>query len=284
MTIFSRIASQPHRGFTYLAAGLSLGLATPALAQGDLLIAPTRLVVNGGGSSQIILSNIGNTPATYRISLELRRMQPDGDILDVPEAEANATERAALDMIRYSPRRIALAPNQPQAVRISVRPPEGLADGEYRVHMSFRAVPDAAPVAPAPADGTPPSGLSIKLTPIYGITIPLIVRKGQLSGSATLANPQVVTTATGQPALRLELNRSGQRSVFGEIRVTAPGAKEPVFLVRGIAVYPEVTHRRVEVGLSAEQAARLKGPLHFEYRELPENGGAQIAAMDANLK
>ena len=79
-----------------LAAPLALA-AQPATAQGDLLVAPTRVIINGSGNAEVVLSNIGNQPATYRIGIELRRMQHDGDFADVSEAEANATERAALE-------------------------------------------------------------------------------------------------------------------------------------------------------------------------------------------
>lgn len=288
MYVNSQLSFLARRSLAVVASATALALASPAMAQGDLLIAPTRVVLSGGGSTQVILSNIGTTPATYRIALELRRMEADGDVSEVPEEQANPTERAALDMIRYAPRRITLAPNQPQSIRISARPPEGLADGEYRVHMSFRAVPDAAPTADpaapaAPADPAPASGLTIRLTPIYGITIPLIVRKGQLDAGVTIARPQVVRV-NDSDALQLELDRTGNRSVFGEIRVIAPGVADPVYLARGIAVYPEVTHRTVKLPLSAEQAARLKGPLRIEYRELPENGGKLLTSADANFK
>ena len=41
-----------------------------------------------------------------------------------------------------------LAPHQPQAIRIAARPPQGLPDGEYRVHLLFRAIPPATPGRP----------------------------------------------------------------------------------------------------------------------------------------
>ena len=54
-------------------------LAQPASAGvGDLLVAPTRLVLNGGRGTEVILNNIGEEPATYRISVEFRRMKGDG--------------------------------------------------------------------------------------------------------------------------------------------------------------------------------------------------------------
>ena len=74
------------------AALAAASLATPASAQGDLLIAPTRVVISSGGSSEVVLSNIGNAAATYRISLELRRMEADGDFKEITEAEASPAE------------------------------------------------------------------------------------------------------------------------------------------------------------------------------------------------
>ena len=252
--------------------------SVPAAAQGDLLIAPTRVIISQGGSSEVILSNIGAEPATYRISAELRRMTEDGDFHEVSEAEATPAEQAALQMITYAPRRITLLPGQPQSVRIAIRPPQGLPDGEYRVHLNFRAVPPAL----KPETGTDPAaGVSIKLTPVYGITIPVFVRRGRLDASATLANAHLVTEPGGS-FVELDLTRAGQRSVYGEfIGKSARG--EVLFDLRGIAAYPEITHRKVQIPLSPEALAKLKGPVRIEYRELPENGGALIAATAATF-
>ncbi len=254
--------------------------AMPAQAQGDLLVAPTRVVIANGGNAEVVLSNIGAEPATYRISLELRRMDESGDFNDIAEADANANERTALDMIRYAPRRITLLPGQPQAVRISVRPPEGLADGEYRVHMSFRAIP-AAPPPESEAAAAPENGVSIKLTPIYGITIPVFVRKGRLEAQASLTKPHIVQNPNGA-YLELDMGRTGQRSVYGEL-IGRNGRGDVVFNLRGVAVYPEIGRRKVQVPLNAEQFARLKGPIKIEYRELPENGGALLAETSATF-
>jgi P pilus assembly chaperone PapD len=81
-------------------AGAALVLPGAGFAQGDLLIAPTRLVLDGRGGAEVILSNQGNEPETYRISLELRRMDENGNLVTVDESSANATEKAALAMIR----------------------------------------------------------------------------------------------------------------------------------------------------------------------------------------
>ncbi|MFM5924129.1 MAG: molecular chaperone [Novosphingobium sp.] len=269
------------RQFTFGAAALlAAAAAVPARAQGDLLVAPTRVVINNGGTAEVVLSNIGERPATYRIALELRRMDESGDFNDVAEVDANPGERAALDMVRYAPRRVTLLPGQPQAVRISIRPPEGLPDGEYRVHMSFRAVP-AAPDPAAPAETAPATGVSIKLVPIYGITIPVFFRQGRLEAKAGISNSHLVRT-DGGAFVEIDMERSGTRSVYGEIiGKTARG--EVVFNLRGVAIYAEVARRKVEVPVNPEQLAKLHGPIKIEYRELPENGGALLAETAATF-
>src|SRR3954466_3323904 len=122
-----------------LAAPL-LFAATPALAGvGDLLVAPTRIVLDGRKGAEVILNNIGEEPATYRVSIEFRRMTEEGGLVDVTEPTPHDPKGA--DMGVYCPRKVVLPPHQPQAIRIRAVPPAGLPDGEYRVHLLFRAIP-----------------------------------------------------------------------------------------------------------------------------------------------
>ena len=264
-------------GIATLAALLG---SAPVVAQGDLLVAPTRVIINGAGNAEVVLSNIGDEAATYRIGLELRRMEPDGDFADVTEAEANMTEKAALEMLRYAPKRITLLPGQPQAIRLSARPAPELPDGEYRVHMSFRAVPPA--LSPEAAQVQAAAGqLAIRLTPVYGITIPVFIRKGRLEAGATIANPRLGGNGVAK-WLELDMRRTGARSVYGEILGKRGG--EQVFQINGVAIYPEVQGRTIKVPLTADQAAKLTGPIRIEYRELPENGGQLLAEITSTVR
>lgn len=264
-----------------LAAAATLVAALPAQAQGDLLVAPTRVVINNAGNAEVVLSNIGATPATYRISLELRRMDESGDFSDIEEASANTTERAALDMVRFAPKRVTLLPGQPQAVRLSVRPPEGTPDGEYRVHMNFRAIPTPTGPETASAEQGPATGVTIRLTPVYGITIPVFVRKGRLEAQASIGSAKLVKFQE-QAFLEVEMSRTGTRSVYGEL-IGKGRQGEILFNLRGIAVYPEVNRRKVHVPLNPEQLSKIRGPVKLEYRELPENGGALIAEASVTV-
>jgi hypothetical protein len=206
-------------------------------------------------------------------------MLENGKLVPVEEADANDKEKAALGMIRYAPRRIVLPPGQPQAVRLAARPGADLPDGEYRVHMSFRAIPKPREVT---EEQPATDQVSIRLVPIYGVTIPIIVRHGRVEAQAAIAQPRIVAGEQG-PELAVTLTRSGESSTYGELRVIKPGLEDPLVQLRGVAIYPEIGQRTVRIALTPEQAAAMTGDLRFEYRDMPEAGGSLIAAIDTRI-
>ena len=263
-----------------VAAAAALALATPAGAGvGDLLVAPTRIVLDGGRGTEIVLNNIGDEPATYRISVEFRRMTPEGNLVEV--TDPTPQEKAAEDMIVYAPRRVTLAPNEPQSIRIAARPPAGLPDGEYRVHLLFRAVPPPTPVAQT--DTTQVKGLHLRLIPIYGVTIPVIVRLGNLQAKAGISDVKL-ESKDGKPVIGLDLSRSGTRSTFGEVLVLKPGVKDPIAIQRSVAVYTEVGSRHVSIPVDEKYKGQLAGPVTVEYLETYDDGNQKIAETQAVLR
>jgi P pilus assembly chaperone PapD len=256
------------------------GFAAPAEAGvGDLLVAPTRIILDGRRGTEIVLNNVGDAPATYRISVEFRRMTADGQLVDV--SEPSAQEKAAADMIVYAPRRVTLAPHEPQSIRIAARPPQGIPDGEYRVHLLFRAIPPAIPVVAASAET--PKGLHLQLIPIYGVTIPVIVRLGNLQATAGIANVEL-EKRDDKPAIGLDLSRSGTRSTFGEVRVYKAGVKDPIAVQRAVAVYTELNSRHVAIPIDEKYKGPVEGPVTVQYYETFEDGLQKLAETQAVLR
>ena len=274
-----KVRSKSRLAAVLFALPLLVASAPSAAGIGDLLVAPTRLVLDGRKGTEVILNNIGEEPATYRISVEFRRMTPEGGLVDV--AEPTEQDKIAQDMIVYAPRRVTLAPRQPQSIRIAARAPQGLPDGEYRVHLLFRAVPPPTPVS-APA-AAPQKGLSFALTPVYGVTIPVIVRLGNLEAKAGIANVHLDRT-DGQTAVALELSRSGARSTFGEVRVLKPGVKDPIAIQKAVAVYTEINARKVRIPLNEEFKGDASGPVTVQYVETYDDGSHVIAETQAVLR
>lgn len=263
---------------TALVGGLALisvVSGVPAWAAGDLLVAPTRVILDGKRGTQVILNNVGSEEMTYRISLEIKRMAEDGRLEDIDPAATTEAEKAALALVRYAPRRVTLPPNQPQSIRIGLNPADTLPDGEYRVHMLFRAIPKTQAVT----DEAGTNDLKIQLIPLYGITIPIIVRKGELAATAALANARIGRDEDG-PVLEVDASRKGNRSIYGEFRVSKPGQSKPIIVQKGIAIYPEIAKRKVDLPLSDEEAAAIRGSeVIIAYHDTPENGGGMIAEL-----
>ena len=74
--------------------------------------------------------------------------------------------------------------------------------------MLFRAIPPANPVVQHAAS-EPAKGLRFQLTPVYGVTIPVIVRLGNLQAQAGIANVHL-DKKDGKPAVALDLEPQGR--------------------------------------------------------------------------
>ena len=99
------------------------------------------------------------------------------------------------------------------------------------LRLSAMAIPPATPVVQA-ADEKP-KGVQFKLTPVYGVTIPVIVRLGNLQATAGIANVHL-EKKDGVPAIGLDLVREGTRSTYGEVRVLKAGVKDPIAVQKAL--------------------------------------------------
>lgn len=244
---------------------------------GDLLITPTRIVLdNRTRSAEVTLNNRGPKEATFRISLVKMRMNNKGLYENVEEKGApNPDEKFADDLIRFSPRQVVLKPAESQTVKIMLKK-DAAGDGEYRTHMLMRAVPDTGEgqdiEAPAKLGE---NEIAVRLIPVYGISIPVIVRLGALEATGGIENVHVSGNA-----MTLTLTRRGTRSLFGDLTVTQ-GANEVVGILRGVAVFTPNTRREVTLPLTAPKGG-LKSPLTVSWREREADGDALLAESKVN--
>jgi hypothetical protein len=224
---------------------------------GDVNLFPKRVVLDDRQRVATIgLYNRSSGSGDYEIAITDRAMTPAGDIVDlaaVNDPALKARVKTAADMLRWSPRRVVLQGNEAQTVRVMARLPEGLPPGEYRAHFSAVAVPPDVDqgLSIADAAGNPPrNAIGVKIVPRFGISIPVIVRVGETTLSVGLAGARRVALPDGRPALAIAITRSGTRSAFGDITVSAPGAKGPLAVARGVGIYPEVDGRTVTLPLN----------------------------------
>ena len=230
--------------------------ALPSPAAAQLMIAPTRVVLAGTErSTELILVNKGDEQTAFRIDVENRRMRADGALETVTDIQPG--ELFAADMIRFSPRRVILDPGARQSLRVSVTVPAGLAPGEYRSHLRLMSAPTSAGAATPTASDANDGALSIQLIAVRSITIPVIVRVGALDASASVDSAALTNKADN--LMIIKLTRAGTRSTYGDLRLTIAGEANPVYNVRGIAIYTPNTDRDVLLPLPADIKAKLVG-------------------------
>jgi hypothetical protein len=237
-------------------------------AQGNLLITPKRVVFEGNKRSMDInLANVGDDTATYAISLIQIRMTEEGGFETITEPDEG--QMFASPYLRFFPRSVTLGPKEAQTIKIQISKTGGLEPGEYRSHIYFRAVPKETPLGEEEAVQQDPSSISVKLVPIFGITIPVIIRVGQTTVNVTISDLGLGFENDTIPRLKLVFNRSGNCSVYGDIAVdyiSTNGVVTRVGIANGVAVYTPNIIRQFSFNLNKVPGVDFKaGTLRVIY-------------------
>jgi len=237
-----------------------------------IVVSPTYVLFDGRVRTQsVTLMNRGNTSQTYRISIVNRSMVPSGEL--VPIDHPAEGESFAGEFVRYSPHEIVLPPGKPQVVRFMVQTPADAPDGEYRSHILFQELPsDSVPDVALQDKGT---GLTVNVRAIFGITIPIVIRRGTLTASAKLSDLRLVQLKDNTPGVDLKINRSGSRSLRGNLTVLVDGA--PVGHLNSVGVFLSTPYREVVVPITAP--VDLKGRrVDVQFQESEDTPSAVSAA------
>lgn len=252
--------------FTLLAI-LILLTSFKLCAQGDLLITPKRVVFeNNKQKEEINLVNIGKDTATYSISFVQYNMKEDGSLTIIEKADSG--QMFADPYLRVFPRKITLAPREPQVVSLQCRRSADMAPGEYRSHLYFRSEKNNKPLG-AENTGADTAKLKIQLIPVFGLSIPAIIRSGDVAASAGLTNLKLATLPDFTQALNMTITRTGNSSVYGDIVIQfVPIKGKPVEIGRlnSVGVYTNINKRHISVKLKNIINGQLTpGKLKVEY-------------------
>ena len=226
-------------------------LLTPT-AQARVDIAPRKLIINSrdrGGDVTVL--NLGEeVSGSYRVSLVSFRQNEDGqyETLDKPLNPAFDPDQ----IVRFSPKQFSLPPGGRQKVRISLRLPPGLPNGDYRFHL--QVLEYGHQEAPGPAT---PGKKSIRMSMNLGVTIPVIIRNGSTDYAAKISNVKLVSADKTQsheaPELDMRINRQGNASVLGDLHIfwePKGGQAKEIGRMGNLNIFSEIPGRNIKVPLS----------------------------------
>jgi len=251
-----------------LAALISLlGLGYQSRAQGDLLITPSRVVFDGNRQKQEIdLVNTGRDTATYSISFVEKNMKEDGSFVTIEKPDSG--QMFAEPYLRVFPRQVTLAPGEAQVIMLQFRRKPDMQAGEYRSHIYFRSEKDYKPLS-VKGSTKDTTNLSVQLIPIFGMSIPVIIRSGPVNVSSTLSDLKLERLQDTLQTLKLTIHRKGNISIYGDILIEylpLQGNSYQVGIVAGIGVYTCIDKRNVVVRLTNKSGALLtNGKLKVQY-------------------
>jgi hypothetical protein len=249
-----------------------LGLNYYSFAQGDLLITPSRVVFDGKQQKkELSIVNSGKDTATYSISFVQKNMKEDGSFENVDQKDAeqqNVGQMYADPYLRIFPRTVTLAPGEAQVIVLQCNRKKDMAAGEYRSHLYFRAEQNSKPLG-MENTAIDPKLITFQITPVYGITIPIIIRSGKVNSNSTLSNLKLGTQKDNEQKLGFTINRSGNISTYGNIIVEfIPDKGEPyqVAEVNGVGVYANINKRNMDIKLDNTTGKKLTdGKLKVQY-------------------
>lgn len=273
-----------YRYFSFCLFALLIFSGTKTYAQGNLLVSPKRLVFEGNKKNlEINLANTGKDTAKYLVSLMEIRMTETGGFEEITTPDSG--QNFASKYLRFFPRTVTLGPNEAQTVKVQLIKTSELTPGEYRSHVYFRAIPNDN--ALGEGDKAKDTNIVVKLTPVFGITIPAIIRVGESTTKVTLTDPSFKMIGDTMPRIAMALNRTGNMSAYGNITVElvgADGKTTPVGAANGVSIYTPNHIRRFQFDLDRTPGINYhSGKLHVRYTTEVNNEPVVLAETEIQL-
>jgi hypothetical protein len=247
---------------------------------GSLMVLPTRLSLSDKQKVTTVgLRHLGSKEGKYRISLIFNRMLEDGSLQEIKEPTQE--ERAALNLIRFSPRIAILQPNVEQVARVMVVAPKSLPPGEYRAHLLFEPTDDTEGEISSIAPTKENKGIGMKLEAKVSVAIPVIYSHGETSFEVKLGSPSLTYSTKGEILLSVPIESSGNAFPRGDLYAFFERPGQPPMELTVTRAFPAYRQSlKFTKVLEKKPIQELKkGILRVEYRELDDGSGSPLKTL-----
>lgn len=245
-------------------------------------IYPHKIIFEPGQrSAEVLLINSDDVAYTYRMGWNQLYYSKDGSITADPDVKT----APASNMFRYAPRQVILQPGESQSIRVMVRRPKDLKDGEYRSHMLFQqqaAVPTLKELKQQADQQSSEKGFQMKLYVALGMTIPVIVRQGQGEAVVTLSDVKISKDiVNGKPSYKLDLILSREGEYSSRIYIDVEGEYNKYLSEISYPLYTDSSNYHFSVPLpdSVSDESKLKVTVSQEMRK----GDSKVDNLIVNI-
>lgn len=198
----------------------------------SLQVFPTKIKLSTRSKvATVTIRNKSTFKTTYKLSAVFYKQSFDGQMKRVEDPGVDG--QSIIKFLRFSPRRVTLAPNDEQVVRFMVRKTAKLSSGDYRAHIRFE---------PIKKEEESESGrdnlVMMKIDARIAINIPIIYSHGNIVGKVDLKNFSISKNKEGN-FFNVIMKKEETIFPFGTFKVyRVDGEKEEmVAVVNGVSSY-----------------------------------------------
>jgi fimbrial chaperone protein len=234
------------RPILLLLAILSL---VPVVAQAGavLFIYPTLVVFEDNQrSATVTITNRGDQTGTFEMSWTDMTMNPDGGLVKYDGQAPWSVQK----YVRYSPRRVTLAPAESQVVRIAVRRGLDIPEGEYYSHFRVLTLNSEDPSEGEDEATEEAQAAAITIDARSAVAIPIVWRNSKAEPRASIESVQIDQDTN---KINVDVRRHGPLSVRGYLHVfgkTADGSRNPLAEPVPLVIYPSLDARTMSIELN----------------------------------
>jgi len=131
------------------------------------------------------------------------------------------------------------------------------------------------------------NSLIISIKANFGVTIPVIIRQGEVFASGQINDLKLVSNDDGSKSVEFDITRTGNSSIYGDIIIlykAKDGAELILKSMGGLAVYAPNKNRKFKVMLDVPEGVSIEGgTLEVQYKSKAKEGGEILASKKIEL-
>ncbi len=239
-----------------------------SVADTILFVSPLRVVIKSEEKSAVVgVTNKSDKTRKYLISFIDQKMNSHGTT-EIVETFPYSAKR----MLKFMPRSVMLEPGQRQVVRLMVRRPSTLPDGDYHTHMLFEEEPmnNEEKEQVKMQKGS----FAMDIGAVYGVGIPIVVQQGNVHGIVSFKEAVVVKGISPKPnMLEVGVKHEGNGEAFSHLEafyVDSTGQHlEKAINARNLRLYREVEDAKIRIPMLSQKSDSKAEELELVFKKGP---------------